>query len=57
MTDKLNSKNQNPITEFASTFVSDPKVVKDPADFADYDGFHLTPLDDLVNDDESNHKK
>ncbi len=46
MTDKLNNTDKNPVTEFASVFVSDPKVVKKPADYANYDGFHLAPLND-----------
>ncbi len=58
MTDKLNNTDKNPVTEFASAFVSDPKIVKNPADYADYDGFHLTPLNDLLNDnDKTDHKK
>lgn len=58
MTDKLNNTDKNPITDFAGTFVSDPKVVKKPADYGDYDGIPLTSLNDLLNDnDQINHKK
>lgn len=58
MTDKLNDRDKDSIADFASAFVSDPKVVKNPADYVDYDGVHLTPLNDLLNDnDQANHKK
>lgn len=58
MADKLNNKDKNPITDFAGVFVSDPKIVKSPADYGDYDGVHLTPLNDLLNDnDQTDHKK
>lgn len=58
MTDKFNNTDKNPVTEFASTFVSDPKIIKNPADYGDYDEFHLVPFNDLLNDnDETNPRK
>lgn len=58
MTDKLNNSDKNPITEFASIFVSNPKVIGNPADYSDDDELHLVPLNDLLNDtDETTHKK
>lgn len=57
MRDK-NDTDKNPITEFASIFVSDPKITKTAAGHVDFDEIHLAPLDDLFDDnDENNHKK
>lgn len=57
MDDKINNTNQNPVSEFTSLFVSNPKVVN-PADYGNYEDFHLVPLDDLLNDnEETKHKK
>ncbi|WML35017.1 hypothetical protein [Clostridium sp. OS1-26] len=58
MTDKLNNKDKASIADFASAFVSNPKIVENPADYVNYDEVHLTPLNDLLNDNNQiNHKK
>lgn len=50
MTDKLNNKDKDSIADFASAFVSNPKIVENPADYVDHDKVHLAPLNDLLND-------
>lgn len=57
MTDKLNDRDKDSIADFTSAFVSDPKVVKNPADYGDYDEVNLTPLNDLLNDNNQINRK